>query len=57
MAVSFIYDVTREDGTGYKSFRNQKKAEEYAATLKRSPDERIKITRSGKGFPSYEYWV
>ena len=29
MAISFIYDVVRIDGTGYKMFRNQKKAEDY----------------------------
>lgn len=57
MAVSFTYDVTREDGTGYKSFRNQKKAEDYAVTLKRVPDEKIKITRSARGYPSFEYYV
>ena len=57
MAVSFTYDVTREDGTGYKSFRNQKKAEDYAVTLKRVPDEKIKITRSARGYPSVEYYV
>ena len=29
MAISFIYDVVRTDGTGYKMFRgNQKKAED-----------------------------
>lgn len=57
MAVSFIYDVCRLDGTGYKSFKNQKKAEAYALTLKNSEDERIQITRSGKGYPSYVYYI
>lgn len=57
MAVSFTYDVTREDGTGYQSFRNQKKAEAYAVTLKRTPDEKIKITRSAKGYPGFVYYV
>lgn len=57
MALSFIYDVIRQDGTGYKMFRNQKKAESYALTLKRTPEEKIQITRTGKGFAPYIYYV
>lgn len=57
MAVSFIYDVCRKDGTGYKSFKSQSKAEAYAVTLKRTPDEQIQITRSGKGYPAYVYYI
>jgi hypothetical protein len=57
MALSFVYDVIRADGTGYKNFRNQKKAETYAASLKRTPEEKIQITRTGKGFAPYVYYV
>lgn len=57
MALSFVYDVVRTDGTGYKSFRNQKKAEAYAETLKRTPEEKIQITRTGRGFAPYVYYV
>lgn len=57
MALSFVYDVIRTDGTGYKNFRNQKKAEAYAVSLKRTPEEKIQITRTGKGFAPYVYYV
>ena len=57
MALSSVYDVIRTDGTGYKMFRNQKKAEAYAETLKRTPEEKIQITRTGKGFAPYVYYV
>lgn len=58
MAVSFIYDVCREkDGTGYKSFKSQKKAEAYALELKGDSTDRIQITRSGKGYPAYIYYL
>lgn len=57
MALSFVYDVIRTDGTGYKNFRNQKKAEAYALTLKRTPEEKVQITRTGKGFAPYVYYV
>lgn len=57
MAISFIYDVIRIDGTGYKTFRNQKKAEEYALHIKRSNDDKIQITRSAKGFVPYVYYM
>ena len=57
MAIAFIYDVVRTDGTGYKMFRNQKKAEQYAVSLKRTPEEKIQITRSAKGFAAYTYYV
>lgn len=57
MALSFVYDVIRTDGTGYKNFRNQKKAEAYAQTLKRTPEEKVQITRTGKGFAPYVYYV
>lgn len=57
MAIAFVYDVIRTDGTGYKNFRSQKKAETYAASLKRTPEEKIQITRTGKGFAPYVYYV
>jgi hypothetical protein len=38
-------------------FRNQKKAEAYALTLKRTPEEKVQITRTGKGFAPYVYYV
>lgn len=57
MAIAFVYDVVRMDGTGYKMFRNQKKAEAYAASIKRSEEDRIQITRSAKGFTPYVYYV
>ena len=57
MAISFIYDVVRTDGTGYKTFRNQKKAEAYATSLKRTPEEKVQITRSAKGFAPYVYYI
>lgn len=57
MAISFIYDVVRMDGTEYKMFRNQKKAEAYAQSIKRGPEDKIQITRSAKGFAPYVYYV
>lgn len=57
MAIAFVYDVVRMDGTGYKMFRNQKKAEAYAVSIKRSEEDRIQITRSAKGFAPYVYYV
>lgn len=57
MAISFIYDVVRTDGSGYKMFRNQAKAEAYALSLKRTPEEKVQITRSAKGFAPYVYYV
>lgn len=57
MAIAFIYDVVRVDGTAYKMFRNQKKAEQYAYSIKRSDDDRIQITRSAKGFTPYVYYL
>ena len=57
MAISFIYDVVRTDGTGYKMFRNQKKAEDYARSIKRTDEEKVQITRTAKGFAPYVYYV
>lgn len=57
MAISFIYDVVRMDGTGYKMFHNQKKAEAYALSIKRSDEDKVQITRSAKGFAPYVYYV
>lgn len=57
MAIAFVYDVVRMDGTGYKMFRNQKKADAYAISIKRSADDKIQITRSAKGFAPYVYYV
>ena len=57
MAISFIYDVVRMDGTGYKMFRNQKRAESYALSIKRSDEDKVQITRSAKGFAPYVYYV
>ena len=57
MALSFVYDVIRTDGTGYKMFRNQKKAEQYALSIKRSEGDKIQITRSAKGFAPYVYYL
>lgn len=57
MAISFIYDVVRTDGTGYKMFRNQKRAEDYARSLKRTDEEKVQITRTAKGFAPYVYYV
>ena len=57
MAIAFIYDVVRRDGTGYKMFRNQKKAEDYARSIKRSEDDKVQITRTAKGFAPYVYYI
>lgn len=57
MAIAFVYDVVRMDGTAYKMFRNQKKAEQYALSIKRSDDDKIQITRSAKGFAPYVYYL
>ena len=57
MALSFIYDVIRTDGTGYKMFHSQKKAETYAASIKRSSDEKVQSIRRGKNFAPYVYYV
>lgn len=57
MAIAFIFDVVRMDGTAYKMFHNQKKAENYARSIKRSEDDKIQITRSAKGFAPYVYYI
>lgn len=57
MAISFTYEVVRMDGTAYKMFRNQKKAEQYALSIKRSENDKIQITRSAKGFIPYVYYL
>lgn len=57
MAILFIYEVVRMDGTAYKMFRNQKKAEQYALSIKRSENDKIQITRSAKGFIPYVYYL
>lgn len=57
MAISFVYDVVRVDGTAYKMFRNQKKAEQYALSIKRNEGDKIQITRSAKGFAPYVYYL
>lgn len=57
MAISFIYDVIRMDGTAYKMFRNQKKAEDYARSIKRDEGDKVQITRSAKGFAPYVYYI
>lgn len=57
MAIAFVYDVVRMDGTAYKMFRNQKKAETYALSIKRSEDDKVQITRSAKGFAPYVYYL
>ncbi len=57
MAIAFKYDVVRIDGSGFKCFRNQKRAEEYARSLKRTEEERVQITRTAKGYAPYVYYV
>lgn len=57
MAIVFTYDVVRMDGTEHKMFRNQKKAEAYATSIKRNPEDKIQITRSAKGFSPYVYYI
>lgn len=57
MAIAFVYDVVRIDGTAYRMFRNQKKAEAYALSIKRSADDKVQITRSAKGFAPYTYYL
>lgn len=58
MATTFTYEVVRLDGTGFKSFKNKTKAESYAKTLKRTPNEKIQITRKGgAGYTDYVYYI
>lgn len=57
MGMKFTYEVVRMDGSGYKIFHNQSKAEEYARTLKRTDEEKIQITRTAKGMAPYVYYV
>lgn len=57
MAIVFTYDVVRLDGQGHKMFRNQSKAEAYARSLKQSPEDKIQVTRSAKGFAPYVYYL
>ena len=57
MALLFIYEVIRMDGTEYKMFHSQKKAETYAVSIKRSPSEKVQITRTGKKFAPHVYYV
>lgn len=57
MAILFTYEVVRLDGTGYKVFHNQAKAESYALSLKTSDEEKIQITRTSKGYSPYVYYV
>jgi dsDNA-binding SOS-regulon protein len=56
MAVRISYYVSRQDGSGFKVFFAQKAAERYAKTLKRTPDEQIKIVKKGWG-EEYVYYV
>lgn len=57
MGMKFTYEVVRMDGSGYKIFHNQSKAEEYARTLKRTDEEKIQITRTAKGMAPYVYYI
>ena len=58
MATTFTYEVVRMDGTGFKSFKNRTKAEAYATSLKRTPNEKIQITRKGgAGYTDYVYYI
>lgn len=57
MAISFTYDVCRMDGTMHKAFKNQAKAEAYAMSLKQNPSDKIQITRTGKNYAPYTYYL
>lgn len=57
MALIFYYDVVKMDGTCHKTFRSQKKAEDYARNLKQNEADKIQITRSCKGMTPYVYYV
>lgn len=57
MAVIFKYEVQRMDGSGYKAFKNQTKAESYGLTLKVNPNDKIQITRTAKGYAPFVYYI
>jgi hypothetical protein len=57
MALKAIYTVCRMDGTGYKIFHRQDKAEEYGRSLKHSEAEQIMIKRVISGGAPYVYYI
>lgn len=57
MGLRFTYEVVRMDGSGYKLYHNQAKAEAYAHKLAAQYQEKIQITRTAKGFAPYVYYI
>ncbi len=57
MALKAIYTVCRMDGSGYKVYHRQDKAEEYGRSLKRHEDEKIMIKRVISGGAPYVYYI
>lgn len=57
MAVVFTFTVSRIDDTDVKTFKSQKKAEAYALTLLSKPGDKVKITRSARGYTPYTYYL
>ena len=57
MALKATYTVCRMDGSGYKVFHNQNKAEEYGRSLKHSEAEQIMIKRVISGGALYVYYI
>lgn len=57
MALKAIYTVCRMDGSGYKVFHNQHKAEEYGRSLKHSEAEQVMIKRLISGGAPYVYYI
>ncbi len=57
MAMKFSYYVRKMDGTCGQIFHNQKKAEDYARSLKANDADKIPITRTTTGMAPYTYYI
>lgn len=57
MALQVTYTVCRMDGSGYKVFHNQTKAEDYGHSLKQTEAEQIMIKRQYRGGAPYVYYI
>lgn len=49
MAVVYKYTVSKTDGSEKKEFKSKIKAEDYALSIKSSPEDHIMIVREGQG--------
>lgn len=57
MAVVFTFAVQKMDGSGYKTFKSQSKAEAYGLSLLSVPGDKVQITRTARGYAPYTYYL